>query len=354
MFTNDVLPAVSGNSHIGIHQGIGAGSFAIGNLRPALLLSQLSGIFHDSRGSSGVIRYSAETKKFQISNDGGLSFTNLGPDTSHTLQQLYNNGETILVTSTFGDLNVISSDASIIFATDSRRAPINISGVVLHPNSSHELGDLTMLTHGVTSGSPVHGVTTLAIARAKSLGIGTLLFNTGSGIVNISVGSGIAQFRCGGAVTVSTTSTSGSAIPMTVQDFFDANYIVGNAGGVGDIPSPKTFTILSPGLYRISYNISFERTSGTNPRTIKTYIRRNFHESLINGASYTFHRDTTNDENTAHGSFIVEANAGDFFTIFAQYASTSAASTIAIIQDDCWCIVEKIGARRHEARIEGL
>lgn len=354
MFSHDILPIASGQANIGIHRGVGAGSFNISSIKPFLLVSQLSGVFHDSRGSSGILRFSAETHKFQISNNGGLTFTDVGPDTSQTLQILYNNGETILATSAFGDVNFISLDSSIVFATDSSRAPINISGIVLHPGSTHELGDLTMLTHSIVSGSPIHGLTTLAIARAKSLGLGTLLLNTGSGLANISIGSGLAQFRCGGSITVDGASTSGVAIAMTVQDFFDANYIVGNIGGAGDVPPPRSFTILSPGLYRISYNISFQRTSGSNPRTIKTYVRRNLHESMINGTSYSMHRDTTNDENTCQGSLLVEANAGDFFTFFAQYASTSTASTIAILQDDCWCVVEKIGTRRHEARIAGL
>jgi len=352
MHIQDTLPISSGRGHIGISEGISRGSFNFSTLRPYLVMCHMSGVYHDNYGESGVLRFDAELKRFQFSVNGGLSFTNIINPTE-TLQTLYNNGEVAIINSTFDNINFISQSSNVIFGTDSRRTPINISGLVAHPQTSHVLGDLTMLIHSITSGNPLHGSSSSAIARSRSLGVGTLLLNTGSGIVNISIGSGIAQFRSSIAVTVD-TSTSGVAVPMSLQDFSDLNYVAGNAGGVGHVPPPRTFIVLSPGLYRISYNITLDRTSGNNPRTIKTYVRRNLHESLSNGISYTFHRDTTDGENTAHGSFLTEANAGDFFTIYCQYASTTTASTIVTLPNDCWCVVEKIGARRHESRISGI
>lgn len=73
----DIIPSLSGAAHLGINSA-GATAFDITTLAPFGSIFQLSGVFLDPiLGQSGVIRYSRQQAAFQVSVDGGLTFTNL-------------------------------------------------------------------------------------------------------------------------------------------------------------------------------------------------------------------------------------------------------------------------------------
>lgn len=78
----DLIPAVSGAAQLGVDGGTNAGEFDITSIAPFGHIHQLSGVFHDPLlGQSGVMRYSRAAAAFQISVDGGLTFSdiNTGP-----------------------------------------------------------------------------------------------------------------------------------------------------------------------------------------------------------------------------------------------------------------------------------
>ncbi len=75
--TDDLIPFASGEAQLGVNAQ-GASAFDITSIAPFGHIHQLSGVFHDElAGQSGVIRYSREQAAFQISVDGGLTFSNL-------------------------------------------------------------------------------------------------------------------------------------------------------------------------------------------------------------------------------------------------------------------------------------
>lgn len=67
----DLVPLTSGTSHLGINSN-GNGAFDISSLNPFGNIHQLSGIFHNQNGSSGVIRFGLNN--FEFSNNGGITF----------------------------------------------------------------------------------------------------------------------------------------------------------------------------------------------------------------------------------------------------------------------------------------
>jgi hypothetical protein len=314
---------------------------------------------------SGIIRYTKACDSFELSLDGGITFSKFdNSDPTTTLDDAYNEGPNIILTDKFGNIEFTGENRKVIFTTVSTQPHLRVSGLIPMPKGTHNVGDITMLRHSISSGTPLPPAqqqeTTVA---ARSLGIGTLVLDTGSGIANISVGSGIAQFYLADTVTVELPPIlpgpySGTLIPMNRTDIWDRNYEKGNLGALGSPPViAKGFIIWSPGLYRCSYTISYDRSAGTARRMIKTTVRRNTHEILDIGDSYSYHRSSAGaGEGTCHATFLFEANAGDTITFNAEYVGTTTnpGDAIATIPDECWCTVEKIGSRRHEAVVEGV
>ncbi len=91
----DILPNASGRSNIGVDGGTTAGSFDAASVSPFGHIIGLSGVYMDPLlGQSGIIRYSRAASAFQVSVDGGATFTNLDL-TDHTLQNAYNGGRVV-------------------------------------------------------------------------------------------------------------------------------------------------------------------------------------------------------------------------------------------------------------------
>lgn len=74
----DLIPSVSGRSHLGINATTSVGGFDITTLRPFGNVHLVSGVFHDPLlGQSGVLRFNRQLPGFEISVDGGLTFNQI-------------------------------------------------------------------------------------------------------------------------------------------------------------------------------------------------------------------------------------------------------------------------------------
>ncbi len=380
---SDLIPTASGKAAIGVilntkDGGIGleglGGGLQTDALYPFFNIHCLSGIYHDPQyGQSGIIRYTrkfglTDASRFEKSVNGGLSFTTLFTAGNVTLQNAYQRGrfktETIQhamyyangidIASNPGTLSILGKSRGVHFVSNSGMSPLNMSGTV--PFDTTNPGDLTMLYHSITSGTPLDSTQKQRFGsdiKARSMGLGTLVLNTGSGLVNIAIGSGIAQYRIVGSINIDFNSTSGTTL-YTDQDIFsDLNYASGQVPNAS--VSGKSFSVWSPGLYECSYHASFQRTGGTTQRILKCQMFRNTHELLTASVSYAFSQDSTYDECTAHATFLFEANSGDSFNLQCGFFGSSGSSDTLVTQDNKgWILVRKIGSRRHEVAIVGI
>lgn len=117
-----------------------------------------------------------------------------------TLQQAYENNPLLYVETNPGPLGIITGPTAgrkFHLETDSV-AHLSFSGVVESPTVELETGDLTMHQHGMVV-SDAEGASTFAEAQARSLGIGSLQLNTGSGVANVMMGSGIQKYLATGS-----------------------------------------------------------------------------------------------------------------------------------------------------------
>lgn len=78
-FNGDLLPVSSGFANLGVGVGPnGQDAFDATAIRPFNHVHMVSGVFHDPlHGQSGVLRFNQQQGAFQVSVDGGLTFTNL-------------------------------------------------------------------------------------------------------------------------------------------------------------------------------------------------------------------------------------------------------------------------------------
>lgn len=319
-------------------------SFDITTLTPFGNIHTISGLFHNHKiflspvngdPTSGVLRFSQAARDFQISVDGGLTFLNLSSTEVASLQEAYVNGPNIIIDSTGNDLILTSNSAKVKFAHAGNFYEARVSGLIpLHTNV-HELGDLTFLLHSQVVQN-MAGVATPAEATARSLGIGTLALNTGSGIINISVGSGIGEYaNSGGAQTIATGAATN--IVFTNDIFTDQNF----AHAESLTATGNQIAIMSSGLYKCTYNISWEQTSSAAPITLKYDATLNS-VAIIPSASYSFSFDADHGKATNSAIFLFEARPGDVLRMRAQ-RQANVLDTAQFVQDESWVIVEKIG-----------
>lgn len=85
---DDLIPFASGQAQLGVNAA-GTSAFDITSIAPFGHIHQLSGVFHDElAGQSGIIRYSRQQAAFQVSVDGGLTFSNLSAGGVDSIGQL--------------------------------------------------------------------------------------------------------------------------------------------------------------------------------------------------------------------------------------------------------------------------
>jgi len=256
---------------------------------------------------------------------------------SSGLQVAYNGGRRIITNSTIGDLEFVSDTAKTKFA-GTTRASLNMSGVLTRPSTSLEIGDMWMYDN---SAIEALGNNTNASSRAestaKALGLATLCYNTGSGVINVSNGSGIVQYFNTGTMQVTLVA---QVIPFNTDfPISDRNYGLGTGSASGQV------TIFSPGLYRATYKILLNKTVGTTPQTCIISARQNG-SNLLGSATSTFHFDnTTAAQNAGSAVVLFNANAGDTFDI-TVLSSLDGANNVTLGVRGALVQIDKIGPKR--------
>lgn len=263
---------------------------------------------------------------------------------SSGLQRNYEFHRMIVPTSAFGDLQFISNTAKSEFSTFGTQAELNISGLFAPPTLANlETGDLYMMNHSVISG--IVAAQTSAIVRAQALGIGTLAVQTGSGIINVSVGSGLAQF---GNSTLMQITTVLQTVPLdTTLECGDQNYGLGAGANSGVI------TVFSPGLYKINYKITNDKTVGTTAQECTTRLELNDSGSAIFGSVInTIHiNNGVASANTASTVLLINMDAGDNIRMKVN-SSAAGAQNCNVIARGATLMIEKVGPKRGAAGSE--
>lgn len=116
----DLVPSQSGTSHLGI-DARGATNFDISTLAPFGHIHQLSGIFHNEVGTSGIVRFGVSS--LEVSTDGGKTFSLVPNVTGNTGDVFFNNGGT-LGTDSLGltykpDINALGVSGELQLLTNS-------------------------------------------------------------------------------------------------------------------------------------------------------------------------------------------------------------------------------------------
>ncbi len=164
-FNGDLVPTTSGFANLGVDVGPNAQNAFDGTqgaIRPFNHIHQVSGVFHDPlHGESGVIRYNREQSAFQVSVDGGLTFTNLsagGVDSIGVLGDTNLTGNVDLASAAASGFLAIfdTSDASPIqFAVDQ----LGLSGLWDFPTQGFNGRVVNALTD--FNGTEVQGVVSI-------------------------------------------------------------------------------------------------------------------------------------------------------------------------------------------------
>lgn len=126
---NDLIPIGSGWSNLGVDVGSNAqNAFDITTLAPFNHIIQLSGIFLDPiLGQSGIIRYNRATPAFEISLDGGLTFSTIA-STNNTVTSIGVLGDVNLT----GNIDFASPSSGFIVIEDSADASPLLWSVNVH------------------------------------------------------------------------------------------------------------------------------------------------------------------------------------------------------------------------------
>lgn len=298
----------------------------------------------------------------------------IGENASSTLQDAYDGGNTISTlrvdpgTATnnnldfaisSGKFNITTNEHLPHFNLEARLFPpsggFNEAGSVTFPNlPSLGLGDITMHTHSVvdrnlTITNPV--VINEATKDAKSLGLGALSLDTGSGIINVSVGSGISQFFNTAEDTVTTTDLQVrfSAGGNTFKDkhFFRVGALHPHDAGI---------VCAVEGCYKVSYAASCSKTVSDGGflslQTVEVRCTLNGLTDTINGSrSFSYHFDTVNSDNTANSTFMMDCDAGDHIALVLVLNVADASETIVTATRQLNMVLEYIGPKRGDSTV---
>lgn len=94
VFTGDLSPRASGSASLGVDMSNGMGGFTT-DIRPYAHMHMNSGVWHDQSGQSGVLRYSRAAGGFEISIDGGATFSLVASASPIDLDDAYEIGNEI-------------------------------------------------------------------------------------------------------------------------------------------------------------------------------------------------------------------------------------------------------------------
>jgi hypothetical protein len=280
-----------------------------------------------------------------------------------SLQRAYGNSQS-LDAANAARIITNATGGAVQFVTDTRkfnflpwsntRAPLNISGVPQYNTGAvgtYDVGDLTLINNG--SIIPGGGATSDEIATAQSLGVSTLALNTNSGIINLMLGSGIGYYVQDTARNIGVNPDTWTRFPFETISIGDANFGVdSNLSGI---------RVWVPGLYKVDYEVGFQKTAGTTGRTMASRLVK-FEASQIsdainiNGArtvlgSYAWGQITnitSLTRTTTHGSCLVNVQtAGALLGVEGTFVGQGAAGQNASsIPSGTSIVIQRIGPNR--------
>jgi hypothetical protein len=364
--------------HGGIWSGISRGDTVIGS-SGFIAFSGYQNVLISSFGGSGKIEYRGGPNEGWYAsgpwgkgtggplNDGMYPIALSG---LYGINDAYKANAIAFLNATFGDLNIIGNTRKTVFVPGSR-APLRVSGVLFAPinvgNTNNEQGDLMSCLHGVIKPVPKFTGSTMNTysdpatpeeMTARAMGVGTLFFNTGSGIANISIGSGIGQWNF---TTFNSTDVYGMPIvkevfvrlPISTETIGDLNYSYASG--------PTGIAIFSPGLYKCTYSCSFRRlTPDASFRTtaVRAVLKQQGINALVPGISATdiipqsisyaaCQNANVPCASTSH-SFLFNADAGDLIALEGALIDTSAGAGggVNLTTSGTLIILEKVGPKR--------
>jgi hypothetical protein len=189
-------------------------------------------------------------------------------------------------------------------------------------------GDLTAVVHGLVDSNK--GITSIAEAQARSLGLYTMSFNTGSGTLGFMVPSGIQRFTTGGLQSLSTFPTY-TQITTHTLNFQPDQHMAADASNTG-------VRVFVPGLYMLLGVIACTAT------TIKTILS----QVQVNGVAQTAFGDAvvcnTNEFATLKLIGYLNLQAGDRVSIAA--AKVGGAGTVLTLAGESALNLHYIGPKR--------
>jgi len=144
----------------------------------------------------------------------------------------------------------------------------------------------------------------------------------------------IAQVYETGTTTFNTSTAIDWDGTSTTFRFVDATYTHTTA------TNPSRVTINDAGLYRISYNISWDTTvNARRTSTCRFYVNG----SLITpgvGSSHAYSRNSTDDWETNSAEFMYAFSAADYYEIRCENTGTS--GNITTLTNESWTLIELI------------
>ena len=363
--------------HGGIWSGISRGDMIIAS-SGLIAVSGGSDVQIQAFGGSGMIAYrfgpqEGWATKIASRFTGGSAndgFFPLAVSGIFGLNDAYKGGAEINVNGNNGDINIYSAFRKLQFVTGSR-APLRLSGILIAPvttgSTNNEQGDINSCLHGMLK--PVAKFTGAAAnvnsytdpvdadeMKARALGVGTLFFNTGSGIANIAIGSGIAQwnfttYKSGSTYPLSLTKETFVRLPLSTETISDLNYTY--------VSGPTGVAIWSPGLYKCTYSCTFRRITPSatlREAAVRAVLLPQLVNVAIPGVSGTYtipqshaycNMSSTNAPNgSLHNSFLFNADAGDFLALEGALVDITGADGLNLTTSGTLMIIEKIGPKR--------
>lgn len=282
------------------------------------------------------IMHSGQVLNAIVVNGGG------GPT---TLQSAYEAGRTVFIVDE--NLDLTSADDKFRLASHGTVPEITFSGQFGFPvPGTQAAGDVALLRHSQGDSELTTLPTSDAEVAARSLGHASMMYNSGSGQVNMLPGSGFIQFR-GQDSSVSTSPGT----TFTIQGMFtgvDIDDEIFDAQEQNGFSPVDTVTVLVPGTYLCGYSITLNRTGTDTTRTIvQTYLKKN--GSIMRGSrSHQLNRQGNFGRGQSRNIFVFEADAGDELEFEATRVVGPATlpTDLTIVIDKCQCWFWRIGPKR--------
>lgn len=235
----DLSPYASGLCSLGVDQ-IGDG-FDADSIRPFLHIHQVSGIFHDPLGGqSGVLRYNQAAGAFQVSVDGGLTFTDLSTssDTPEVLSigvlggtDLINNVD--LATPSSGFMTIQQIGQTLLFSVDA----LGLSGLWKFPAQGFNGRVVNALTD--FNGTEAQGV-------IQIVGASGLYADLVGNVLTITPGQTLTRAVGQNFVSVKTVTV--------IHNMGSQNVIVQVRDGNGAVLIPDTITTTDINTVVVTFN----------------------------------------------------------------------------------------------------